>query len=256
MEVRMARKTASKLCFAGVFVTLAGFALAGCGSGHTSKGGAGYATFDWYIHDIEDTAATPASALTCTEAGAGTVVVTLTDQATGTVYTQNPVACADGAMSTADVPAGSYTAGFDLYGDPAIYGNPPPLLDSFDATGTFHILGGANDFRSQYAPFIVQAFTVDWSVYVNSALSSCAAVGASYVDLDFAVAGSTAWVTRRFSCSAGGGVSYAIPFGPTSAQWKLYIVDTGGNDLQTIDGGAITLPTTTNVNLTPQYFSF
>jgi hypothetical protein len=249
----MARSTSSKLGFAGM---VAVFALAGCGSGHPAKSGAGYATFNWYIHDIEDTVATPATALSCAETGAASVVVTLTDQATGTAYTQNAVPCPDGVMSTAEVPAGNYTAGFDLYGDPAIYGNPPPLLDSFDATGTFHIVAGPNDFRSQYAPFIVQAFTVDWSVYYNAALSSCAAVGAAFVDLDFAVAGSAAWVTSQFGCTASHGVSYSIPYGPATAQWKLYLVDAAGNDLQAIDGGTVTLPSTTNVNLAPQYFSF
>jgi hypothetical protein len=243
-----------QLRLAGILAT---FALAGCGSGHSGgAGGTGYATFAWYLFDIEDTGY--ATALTCSEVGATSVVVTLTNQATGTVYTQTAANCADGAMSTTYVPAGSYTAGFDLYGDPAIYGNSTTFLDSFDATGTFRIVAGANDFRAEYAPFIVQSFTVSWGVYYLSALTTCANVGATNVDLLFAVAGSSTWVTSPFNCATGSGVSYAIPYftTPTTAQWKLYLVDaTVPRNLQVIDGGTVALPTTTNVNLAPQYFS-
>ena len=238
-----------QLRLAGILAT---FALAGCGSGHS---GSGYATFAWYIFDIEDTSYT--TALTCAEVGAASVVVTLTNQATGTVYTQTAASCAARGMTSANVPAGSYTAGFDLYGDPTIYGNSTTLLDSFDATGTFRILAGSNDFTSEYAPFIAQSFTVSWAFSSGSAFNLCASAGATYVDLDFAVAGSTTWVTSSFDCTSGSGTSYSIPYGPTSAQWKLYLVDsTGTVDLQVIDGGTVTLPTTTNVNLATQYFSY
>ena len=249
----MRASISSKLCFAGI---LAAFALAGCGSGHSSSGGSGYATFSWYLFDIEDTQYT--TALTCAEVGAATVVVTLTGQAGTYQATAN---CVDGVVTTGTVPGGSYTAGFDLYGDPAIYGNTTTLLDSFDATGTFHVLAGANDFQANYAPFIAQSFTLGWNVTYQGALATCAYVGASYVDLDFALTGSTTWVTNRFNCSTGIGVSYAIPLPSSSTvntvQWKLYLVDASGTgDLLTIPGGTLTLPTTTNVNLPVQYFSF
>jgi hypothetical protein len=243
-----------QLRLAGILAT---FALAGCGSGHSSGGGTGYGTFAWYLFDIEDPSYT--TALTCAAVGATSVVVTLMNQATGTVYTQTAANCADGAKSTTNVPAGSYTVGFDLYGDPAIYGNSTTLLDSFDATATFHIVAGANDFRGEYAPFIAQSFTVSWAFSSGSAFNLCASAGATYVDLDFAVAGSSTWVTSPFNCATGSGVSYAIPYftTPTTAQWKLYLVDaTATVDLQVIDGGTVTLPTTTNVNLPTQYFTF
>jgi len=240
-----------QLGYVGVLVALA---LAGCGSGHTSGGGGNaYASLAWGIYDIEDPNYT--LPLACAEVGATTVVVTLVD-ATGTAYPQTAVNCVDGQMSTAYVPAGSYTIGFDLYGDPAVYGNSTTLLDSFDATGTFHLLAGANDFRSQFAPFIVQSFMVSWSVYYQNALSSCAAVGAAAVDLDFAVTGSTTWISRSFDCATGQGASLAIPYGTaTTAQWKLFLVNSAGQDLQTINGGSVTLPTTTNVYLGTQLFS-
>ena len=229
---------------------LCAFALAGCGGGH-SNSGPGYATFTWSIYDIEDPSYTVP--LGCAAVGGGSVVVTLVDSA-GTAYTQDPVSCAVGQMSTSNVPAGSYTVGFDLYGDPAIYGNSTTLLDSFDATGTFHVVGGANDFRSQFAPFIVQSFTVRWAFNSGSALSLCGLAGGSSVELAFNVGGPT--ITSSFPCTAGTGVSYAIPFGPTSAQWNLYLVNSAGTDVQAIPGGSVALPSTTNVNLPTQYFTY
>jgi hypothetical protein len=250
-------------CLAGIFAILAGFAVAGCGSGHSGGGGGpgggtGYATLSWYIFDIEDS--TYGYPLYCEDAGAASVVVTLTDQATGAAYPQAAVACSTWAMSTTDVPTGDYAATFELYGDPQIYGNATTLLDSFTATGNFHILAGANDFTQKwYAPFVVQSFTVSWGIYSGTTEISCAAAGAAYVYLDFLVPGATTWVTSRFDCNTGAGTSYAIPpvgVGAT-VQWSLSLMDaTETVAIQTITGVPIALPSTTNVNLTPQYFTF
>jgi hypothetical protein len=252
-----------QLCFGGILVL---FALTGCGSSHSPSGGTGYATFSWYLFDIEDTSYS--QALTCAGVGAGSVVVTLTDQTTGVVYTQAAVPCADGAMSTADLPVGAYYVSFDLYGDPAIYGNATTRLDGFDVTddatgnlATLHVLAGANDYTSSYAPFFVQSFTVSWDIYYQSVLTTCAAVGAAYVYLDFmtvdpVAGGSTNWVASPFACATGAGVSYAIPYGPTTVAWSLSLDDATGVDLQVLSGGTVALPTSTNVNLGPQYFTF
>jgi len=248
--------------WAGMIFALA---LTGCGSGPASPGGGGgggtgYASFAWYIFDIEDTAYT--TALTCAEVGASTVVVTLTNQATGAVYTQNPANCVNGQISTASVPTGGYYVGVDLYGDPTIYGNSTTLLDSFDladASGTalvYPISSGLNDFRAGYATCIVQSFTVGWTFISGSALNVCGAVGAPYVDLVFPVAGSTTGVTSPFNCTAGQGTSYAIPYTSASPlQWQLFLVSSAGTDLQELNGSA-PLPTNSNVNLGTQRFSF
>jgi hypothetical protein len=237
-------------------------ALTGCGSGPSPSGGggSGYASFAWYIFDIEDTAY--ATALTCAEVGAATVVVTLTNQATGAVYTQNPANCVDGQASTASVPVGGYYVGIDLYGDPTIYGNSTTLLDSFDladSSGTalvYPIGAGLNDFRAGYAASIVQSFTVGWSFASGSALSVCGVVGTPYVDLVFPVAGSTTGVTSPFNCTAGQGTSYAIPYTSASPlQWQLFLVSSAGTDLQELNGSA-PLPPNSNVNLGTQLFSY
>jgi hypothetical protein len=243
---------------------LATFALAGCGSGHS--GGAGYASFEWDISDIDS-----GTALTCAQIGAATVTVTLFD-ALGTPVMQNTGNCASGQTSTSNVPTGSYTVGLDLYGDPNTYGGGTPLLDSFDladSSGTpvvFPIGPGLNDFRSYIAPFVVRSFVVGWSFASGSAASMCgtaATYGARYVDLDFTVTGGTTTVAKRFDCALGQGVSYPYPYpdsrfpgGQTTTQWWLYLVDSTGADITYIDGGTVTLQMNANVNLGTRIFPY
>jgi len=249
----------SKLCLAGLVCALA---FAGCGSGKRKDdtgtlpptGGAGYGIFVWNIYDIEDTNYT--TPFTCAETGGGSVVVTLWDPATNLSYTQDPVSCAAGQMSTADVPAGRYVVGFDLYGDPTVYGAAPVLLDSFDATGTFDIYAGMNDFRSEVAPFRVQSLVVSWAFVSGSAASYCAMVGAQYVDLDFLAEGGASWVTSRFNCVSGAGVGFPIPFGPATVQWQLVLVDAANQEIAVLPGTSVGLPPATDVNLGTQIFPF
>jgi hypothetical protein len=244
---------------------LAGFAcalsLAGCGGGGHSSGAPGSGLFTWYNFDIEDGQYT--TALTCAEIGAGSVVVTLTEQNTGASYPQPAVSCADGQIVTSEVPAGAYALRFELYGDPTIYGNAP-LLDMFDTSETFHIAGGLVDFSSQtYAPFQIRSFILGWDIYYQSVLSNCATVGAAYVDLDFTVPGASMPVTSRFNCidgnpsSGGSGVgSFAIPYDAASATWQLYLLDAAAQELQMIDGGAaVAIPAEGDVSLGFQLFS-
>jgi hypothetical protein len=250
---------------AGIFGMLALFG-AGCGSNNKSGSGDAYASFAWSIYDIQDST----RLRSCAEVGAASVVVTLMNQRTGDVYTQNPVSCSGSnmEMSTAYVPADNYTVGFDLYGDPAIYGNATTLLDSFDLAdgyGTTVVLplyAGLNDFRGSVAPFVTQSFIVGWGIYYQGVPTTCSSVYAAGVDLDFAILGSSTWVTSPFDCVTGAGTSYAIPYDPTtqqrptSAQWKLYLVDSTGQDIASLAGASVFVPTNTDINLGSQYFSF
>jgi hypothetical protein len=257
----MRSKGLRQICLAGFFAILATLVLAGCGSGHSGGGGGGgagtgYATLSWRIYDIEAPTYT-GPGLACNVVGATQVSVTLTSADRNVApYTQT-TPCAYYAVTTASIPTGSYTATFTLLGDPAIYGNAAAVLDSFPADGTFHILAGANDFtQTSYAPFVVQSFTVSWGIYSGTTPTSCAAVGATYVYLDFLVAGASTWVMNAFDCTVGAGTSYAIPWTSGTVQWSLSLVNAAGNDIQVLPVGAVTLPATTNVNLTAQYFSF
>jgi hypothetical protein len=235
-------------------------ALVGCGGGHSS--GPGYGVFAWRIFDIEDTQFT--SALLCSQAGAGSVDVTLFDRTGAAVPNSTVTAlCTDGYVSTPEVPAGPYTLQFDLYGDQTVYGNDSTLLDSYyNNTETYPIGPGMSDYRSRvYAPLQVRSFVVGYTIYYQSVLSTCAAVGASYVDLDFTVTGSTAVVTSRLPCqyvvgaSYGQGASFPIPFDATSAQWSLYLVDAAGKDIQSIAGTTVSVSGQADVRLGTQTFS-
>jgi hypothetical protein len=233
---------------------LCALALAGCGSGHSSRGSSS-ATLYWYIFDIEDYAIGDYTrALPCADVGAAGVVVTLTNQATQEAYPQTVASCAAGGITTADVPAGEYIVSFDLYGDPAIYGNSTTLLDSFPAQGTFNLLPGPNDFTSEYAPFVVQSFVVSWAFNSGSALDICGLAGGAYVD--FAFDAGAVMVTSPFYCTDGAGYSYAIPFDVAPTQWALYLTDSLGQDLQTLGGLSPALTATTNVYLPTQYFTY
>jgi hypothetical protein len=243
--------------------TSTALALTGCGGG---SGGTGYANFVWDIFDIQDTS--DSHSLTCGEVGAATIAVTLRDLA-GNTATQDSVACTDVEsaryISTGDVAAGAYNASFDMYGDQRVYGNSTTWLDGFTASdpGTgnytvFHLRAGANNFSNHFAPLIAQRFTVSWGIYSQGAPSNCTAVGASFVYLDFMTLDPTpsATVSTPFPCGNASGISYAIPFGPTSVQWSLSLTDSNGQALQALSGGPLTLPSNTNVNLPPQSFSF
>jgi hypothetical protein len=260
--------------FGAILVALA---LAGCSGGSLARpgpsgpygsgggSGTGYATFAWSIFDIEETTADPALALGCSQVGASTVVITLSDL-NGNPVSQDAFPCAGAsAGSTSYVPAGQYLASFDLYGDPAVYGNSTTLLDGFTATdesgqnaAVFEIYaGGENDFTLEYAPFIAQRFTVSWGIYSQGIETTCPAVGASYVYLDFltldpAAGGSTTAISRALRCGDSYGESFAIPYGPRQVSWSLSLANGAGQDIQVIDGGTVTVPTDRNINLLPQ----
>ena len=263
--------------FGAILVALA---LAGCsggslarpgpsgpyGSGGGSGSGSGYATFAWSIFDIEESTVDPALALSCSQVGASTVVITLSDL-NGNPVSQDAFPCAGASVgSTSYVPAGLYLASFDLYGDPAIYRNSTTLLDGFtatDATGQYAVFdifaGGENDFTLE--SFIAQRFTVSWSIYSQGIATTCPAVGASYVYLDFvtldpAAGGSTTAISRALRCGDGYGESFAIPYGPRQVAWSLSLGNGAGQDIQVIDGGTVTVPTDRNINLLPQRFLF
>ncbi len=159
-------------------------------------------------------------------------------------------------MSTAYVPAGDYSVGFDLYGDPAIYGDATTLLDSFDATGVFHLYPGLNDFRGTLASFITQSFVVGWSIYAQGIPTSCSYVGANSVDFDFETDLSSARITSTFDCNQGSGISFSIPFEATSAQWQMYAVDIHGQDIASLAGGAVPVPGNVDIHLGTQPLSF
>jgi hypothetical protein len=213
-----------------------------------------HATLAWYVFGIEDSAHD--APLLCAEVGAASVTVALTEQGTGVTYAQGPAPCGDGRLTTASLTAGAYAATFSLYGDPAIYGDSTILLDRFLSTTILDVQPGANDFTDTYAPFLVQALTVSWELSSQSAPVTCASVGASSVDLEFSVRDATTWVTKRFDCASGSGISYAVPLDAGAVPWRLRLLDATGKDLQLIDDETVTFSGRSDARLGTQIFSF
>jgi hypothetical protein len=240
-----------QLRLAGLVCALA---LMGCGSSHKSGvggGGTGYASFSWEVFDVAGN-----NYVKCSELGGGTVVVSLKDAATAAVVlASDPVSCDLGQMSTGYVANGSYIVQFDVYGAPAVYGNATTKLDSFDiadtsgASAVFHILSGLNDFRGNYAVVTMRSLRVGWGFLSGPASAAlCANLGIGYVDLDFSTSAGATAVTSSYNCAAGQGMSYPYPYDPnvTSAQWRLYLVDTAGADITYYEGGSVALPAWTS----------
>jgi hypothetical protein len=230
--------------------TIAAVALSGCGSSSNDAS----ASFQWSIYDIEDTA--QKSPLSCSEVGASQVAVTLTNQASPQNPFTNLFSCSLMQASTSSVPAGDYTVGFDLYGDLTTYVNSITLLASFDGSSTYHLYAGTNDYRSATPPFYVQSILVDWAVYSQGVPTTCAAMGAQYVDLEYTVGGSSTQIASRFDCTvASAGTSFPIPFGAKSVQWQLFLVDPSGQAIVSLPGATVAVPNKADINLGTQSFS-
>jgi hypothetical protein len=235
--------------------TLSALTLVGCGSGHVGPGagGSASASFSWSIYDVGDT--TYRTPLSCASVGAGQVVLTLISQDTGHTYSTAAAApCSVGQATTYGVPAGYYTVGFDLYGDPEVYKNSTTLIDSFDSTDTFYLYAGSNtDYRNPSEAFFTRSLIVGWNIYSQGAPALCAA--GETVDLEFFTPGATDWVTSTFDCAAYAGTSFPYPVDAASTQWRMYLVSAAGADLGTIAGGSVGLSLHSDINLGTQSFS-
>jgi hypothetical protein len=238
-----------QLHLAGLFAALA---VVGCGSGGKrpgpvggagGSGTSGYASFTWRVFDVTGAEYQYA----CSDLGIGTMTVTLTDAADRSFPTAN-VLCDSKQMSTVPVPTGDYSVHFEVFGDPVVYGNTTTKLDDFYITddygniAAFPIGPGLNDYRLDYAVVVLRSFVVGWSFASGPASALCARLGASYVDLDFLTSASTTAVTTRFPCADGQGLSFPYPYGPSSAQWQLVLVDGANAEITKIAGTSVALP--------------
>jgi hypothetical protein len=176
---------------------------------------------------------------------------------TGRTYPSAAVAsCADMQATTYAVPPGYYTLGYELYGDPLIYGGLSPIIDSYyDPSGVFYLGSGITDYRGQSIVFFTQSFLFDWNLYSTSLGGYSGCNPGEQVDFEFAKPGSQTWVTRTFYCTDQSGFSFAIPLDYTSAQWNMYLVDsTGTRDLATIAGTVVPIPADADIDLGTQTF--
>lgn len=198
---------------------------AGCGSGR-SKGNA-YLNMQWTVADVGD----PSTGLDCADVGAGDVVVTMVNTATQTTYTDTFRCDSQGyAGTSAYVPNGTYSITVRLYGDAQVYGNSTTLLD--ELTSTQPMVAGPNTLPQ--TDFLVNSFVLGWSVTRGGAASTCAAVGARYVELDVYFSGQTQATAYYLDCSGyNPAATLAIPMGTYSIQWQAFLVDANYFDIQT-----------------------
>jgi hypothetical protein len=203
------------------------FGMLGCGGGHRgSPGGDAYATLAWDIADVGP----GGPLLYCEDVGAGEVVLTMTNQSTGVTYTDSfPCASPSYAGTSAYLPSGPYDIVVSLYGDPQIYNNDNTLLESQHTS--LSLLPGGNDLGAWQ--LLVNSFVLSWSISVGGAPSTCAAVGAAWVELDVTYPGATQATAFTFPCDD---ISYrqatlAIPMGDYAVAWQAYLLDRAGADL-------------------------
>jgi len=194
---------------------------AGCGSSH--KNGGAYVNLEWSIFDLGDTVM--ASPLNCADVGAGAVVLTLVGSS-GT-YTDT-FTCATLQGASAYVPSGSYNITLDLYGDPAVYGNNTTLLDTLSAAQT--LVNGPNTLGA--IDFQVNSYVLGWSIS-SSVGTTCASVGATWVELDVLYSGQTQPVAYTFSCKDYRSATTAIDMGSYAIQWWAILQDSSYRPLST-----------------------
>jgi hypothetical protein len=200
--------------------------LVGCGGGHRGSGGNAYVTLAWDVADLGN----PNKNLYCEDVGAGDVVLTMTNQNTGATYTDT-FACASPnyAGTSAYVPSGPYDITISLYGDPSIYGNANTLLES--QSESFTLLAGGNDLG--VLGFLVNSFVLRWSITVGGAPSSCAAVGAYWVELDVTYPGASQATAFTFPCNdiSNREATLGIPMGDYRITWQAFLLDANQRDL-------------------------
>jgi hypothetical protein len=184
----------------------------------------------WSVYDLGDTAM--AYPLTCADVGAGDVVLTMVNQSTQATYTDTfHCASANYDGTSAYVPSGTYAIKVDLYGDPVVYGNSTTLLD--ELTSTQALVSGSNPLG--VIDFMVNSFVLGWSISYGGVSTTCAAAGASWVELDVYFSGQTKATAYFFPCDVTSyrAATTAIPMGSYSVQWQAYLQDAYYNDLTT-----------------------
>lgn len=218
------RSTRSRqIHLAGIFGMLALFG-AGCGGSH-SKGNA-YLYVQWTVADV----GSPSTGLNCQDVGAGDVVVTMVNNADPShPYTDTfPCASQGYTGTTAYVPSGTYSVTVRLYGDAKDYGNATTVLDELTSTQT--LMSGANTLPQ--TDFLVNSFVLGWVVTRGGLSSTCAAVGASYVELDVTFSGQSQPTAYYLDCFGyNPAATLSIPMGNYNIKWQAFLVDASYYDV-------------------------
>jgi hypothetical protein len=208
---------------AGIFGVLA-LLGAGCGGGHSSA----YADMQWSLADLGD----PNTGLTCADVGAGNIEVVL-QSSTGTYSDTIPCASPNYSASYT-IPSGAYSVTATLYGDPGVYGNATTVLSTLQFSQT--LVNGPNTVPFD---FLVNSYVLNWSITSGGSATTCANVGATYVELDIYYSGQATPEIYYFNCASNFNpatyiyrdITTAISEGSYLVQWQAFLQDAGHNDL-------------------------
>jgi hypothetical protein len=228
---------------------------AGCGGGGGHSAGNAYVYVQWTLADVGNPAKKD---LSCPQVGGGDVVLTMVNNATQQTYTDTfPCTSTNYAGTSAYLPSGTYSITMSLYGDMQDYGNTTTLLDQLVATET--LLGGENDLGP--TDFQVNSFGLGWVVTSGGLASSCAAVGANFVELDVYYSGQTQATAYYLDCYNYSPPLYtlSIPLGTYNVQWQAFLVDANYHDVPGSIGTQLTsytVSTGVQANLGTAYFAF
>jgi hypothetical protein len=211
--------------FAIASVGLSACIINGGGDGDGSGNSAGTGTLD-VVWDIEYLGDTSGAVVPCAEpdnrAGTQTVDVVAIHKGTNVSYTSS-FACGQGA-ALLSLPSGQYSVTFNLKDD---VGDVVSTLTVPDGTngGAIAIRGGAT--TPIDVVFVIQSFSVNWQIQRAGVPLSCAAVGATTVELETVLSGSPESVFFSFPCDSMAGITSAIPTG--LYLWTARLLD--GNDV-------------------------
>jgi hypothetical protein len=228
---------------------------AGCGGGggHSSSGT--YVYLQWSLYDLDDTAYT--KPLLCEDTGAGVIVLS---DASNTYTDTFNCKTANYEASGHTIPSGTYSLTATLYGDPAVYGNSTTVLDTIELP-TQTLVTGPN---TVVADFLLNSYILNWQITANGAITTCANVGASYVELDIYYAGQTTATAYYFNCASNRNsstglyqdITTAIAMGSYPIQWQAFLQDAAYKDLASTQLATYSVLSGIQANLQTAYFDF
>ena len=225
---------------------------AGCGGGggHSSSGA--YVYLQWSLYDLGDTVY--AQPLLCEDTGAG--VIELRDDSRGYFDTFN-CNTANYEASGHIVPSGTYSLTATLYGDPAVYKNTTTVLDTIQLPPQTLVTGP----NTVVADFLLNAYILNWQITAGGLISTCANVGASYVELDVYYAGqstATAYncASNRNSSGVYRDITTAISAGSYAIQWQAFLQDAAYRDLASTQLAPYNVLSGVQADLQTAYFDF
>jgi hypothetical protein len=114
------------------------------------------------------------------------------------------------------------------------------------------------------ADFLLNSYILNWQITANGAITTCANVGASYVELDIYYAGQTTATAYYFNCASNRNsstglyqdITTAIAMGSYPIQWQAFLQDAAYKDLASTQLATYSVLSGIQANLQTAYFDF